>query len=138
MTQGELIHERLTHSVIGAFFEVHNVLGFGFLEPVYLDALTVELRARRHVVAREVRVPVRYKDAEIGWQRLDMIVDNILVVEVKSTAELHSSARRQLQNYLCATRLPIGLLLHFGPKASFSRLVANHYGRGGDVAAGES
>jgi GxxExxY protein len=123
MARGELIHERLTHSVIGAFFEVYNTLGAGFLEPIYSGALAIEIRERGHVVDREVSVRVGYKGVEIGWQRLDMIVDGTLVVEVKSTTELHSSARRQLQNYLCATRLELGLLLHFGPKPKFYRLV---------------
>ena len=124
MAYGELIHERLTHSVIGAFFEVYNTLGFGFLEQVYLSALAAELRERGHVAAREVGVRVRYKHVDIGWHRLDMIVDRTLVVEVKSTTNLHSSAGRQLRNYLCATRLELGLLLHFGPKPRFYRLIA--------------
>jgi len=124
MTRGQLIHERLTESVIGAFFEVHNTLGFGFLEQIYADALALELRERGHVVDVEVNVRVRYKGAEIGWQRIDMIVDGILVVEMKSTAELHPSARRQLLNYLAATRLELGLLLHFGPLGRFYRVVA--------------
>ena len=64
--------------MIGAFFEVYNTLGFGFLEHVYLDALAIELRARGHPVAREVRVRVTYKGVAIGWQRLDMIVDNTM------------------------------------------------------------
>jgi GxxExxY protein len=97
-------------------------LGCGFLEQIYLGALTRELRERGHVVDREVQVGVRYKGVEIGWQRLDMIVDRLLVVEVKSTTELHASARRQLRNYLCATRLELGLLRHFGETAQFSRL----------------
>ena len=122
MAHDELKHERLTHSVIGAFFEVYNSLGCGFLEQIYLGALTRELRERGHVVDREVQVGVRYKGVEIGWQRLDMIVDRLLVVEVKSTTELHASARRQLRNYLCATRLELGLLLHFGETAKFYRL----------------
>ena len=122
MAGGELTYERLTHSVIGAFFAVYNTLGFGFLEQIYLNALTIELRERGHVVDREVRVRVRYKGIEIGWQRLDMLVDGTPVVEVKSTIELHSSARRQLQNYLSATRLELGLLLHFGATATFYRL----------------
>jgi GxxExxY protein len=128
MARGELIHERLTQSVIGAFFEVYNTLGFGFLEQIYRNALTVELRERGHVVDRELSVRVGYKGAEIGWQRVDMIVDGILVVEVKSTAELHASARRQLQNYLCATRLELGLLLHFGGTAQFYRLIGESRG----------
>lgn len=124
MTPGELIHERLTHSVIGAFFEVYNTLGFGFLEQIYLRALSIELRERGHRVDREVGVRVRYKGADIGWQRLDMVVDNALVVEVKSTIDLHSTARRQLLSYLCATQIEVGLLLHFGKTASFYRLVS--------------
>ncbi|HET9004807.1 MAG TPA: GxxExxY protein [Gemmatimonadaceae bacterium] len=122
MALDELKHERLTHSVIGAFFEVYNTLGAGFLEQIYLSALTWELRERGHVVDREVQVRVRYKGVEIGWHRLDMIVDRILVVEVKSTTDLHASARRQLRNYLCATRFELGLLLHFGETAKFYRL----------------
>ena len=127
MTRGELIHERLTHSVIGAFFEVHNTLGFGFLEQIYIGALAIELRERGHVVDLEVAVDVSYKGLALGRQRLDMIVDDILAIEVKSTAELHSTAKRQLLNYLCATRLEIGLLLHFGPRARFYRLVAESW-----------
>ena len=123
MARNELVHERLTHSVIGAFFEVYNTLDFGYLEQIYLNALAIELRDRGHIVEREVRVLVRYKGTEIGQQRLDMIVDSTLVVEVKSTADLHPSARRQLQSYLCATRLDVGLLLHFGRKAAFQRLI---------------
>jgi GxxExxY protein len=119
-----LVHDRLTHSVIGAFFEVHNTLGFGFLEQLYVEALAIELRERGHVVDLEVGVQVSYKAVEIGWQRVDMLVDGILVLEIKSTAELHPSARRQLLNYLCATRLELGLLLHFGPSAKFYRVVA--------------
>lgn len=132
MAAGELIHERLTHSVIGAFFEVYNTLGFGFLEQVYFRALSHELRARGHRVDREVSVRVMYKGAAIAWQRLDMIVDDAVIVEVKSTTELHSSARRQLLSYLCATRLDVGMLLHFGPKANFYRLVSE-----GDTSSGK-
>lgn len=114
MARDELIHERLTHSVIGAFFEVYNTLDLGLLEQLYLAALKIELEERGHVVDREVKVPVRYKGVAIGWQRLDMLVDKTLVVEVKSTTELHPTARRQLVSYLSASRLEVGLLLHFG------------------------
>jgi GxxExxY protein len=130
MSLGELFHERLTHSVIGAFFEVYNTLGFGFLEQVYAGALAAELRQRQHVVDLEVSACVSYKGVEIGWQRLDMVVDGTLVVEIKSTTDLHSAARRQLLNYLCATRLELGLLLHFGPKARFYRLISRQSHRG--------
>jgi GxxExxY protein len=122
MAQGELIYERLTHSVIGAFFEVYNGLGFGFLEAVYTTALERELRDRGHKVGREVLAPVRYKGETVARQRLDMVVDEKLVVEVKSTYDLHGSAPRQVYNYLRGTGLHVGLLLHFGPHPKFYRI----------------
>lgn len=118
-----LLQEALSRSVIGAFFEVYNTLGYGFLEHVYVRALEEELAALGHRVDRQVIVPVSYKGAVIATTRLDMIVDGRLVVEVKSTLELHKSARRQVYNYLRATHLEVGLLLHFGPEARFHRLV---------------
>ena len=121
MKRHRLIHESLTRSVIGAFFEVYNTLGFGFLEHIYILALERELRSRGHQVRREAGVCVMYKGEELTYQRLDMIVDDVLVVEVKWTAELHKGANRQVYNYLRATNLEVGLLLHFGPEAKVYR-----------------
>ena len=123
MLRKRLLDERLTHSVIGAFYEVYNTLGFGFLEHIYVMALERELRSRGHHVGREVFVHVIYKGDALGVQRLDMIVDERLVVETKSTYVLHRAARRQLYNYLRATRLEVGLLLHFGPKPAIHRVL---------------
>ena len=123
MSTTRLLEERLTHSVIGAFYGVYNELGFGFLEHVYTMALERELRARGHVVGREVYVPVFYKGEELSKQRIDMLVDQTLVVEAKASLTLHRSASRQVYNYLCATRLQVGLLLHFGPEPAFYRLI---------------
>jgi GxxExxY protein len=118
-----LIEEELTHTVIGAFFAVHRTLGFGFLEQIYASALEVELTARGHRVGREVEVVIRYDGVPIGRQRLDMIVDDRVIVEIKSSERLHKDAGRQLYNYLRATSLEVGLLLHFGREANFYRLV---------------
>ena len=126
MTQGELIEAALSRSVIGAFFEVYNTLGYGFLEHLYVLALERELLARGHRVGREVGVRVMYKGEELGCQRLDLIVDDKLVVEIKSTQELRKSATRQLFNYLHATNLEIGLLLHFGAEARFYPVICRH------------
>ena len=131
MPDDELIEGHLTESVIGAFYEVYNTLGYRFLEQVYLAALERELLARGHAVGREVWVPVHYKGEEIARQRLDMIVDERLIVETKSTHELHKSAPRQVYNYLRATRLQVGLLLHFGPEPVFYRLVHTQADRPG-------
>ena len=112
----ELIEEKLTYAIIGAGFEVYNTLGYGFLEHVYVMALEQELRERGHQVGREVAAHVYYKGRELCTQRLDVIVDAKVVVEVKATRQLAEDAVRQLTNYLRSTRLEVGLLLHFGPK----------------------
>ncbi len=126
MTRTNLIHDRLTYSVIGGFFEVYYTLGYGFLEHVYVAALTRELLSRKHEIGREVSVPVLYKGEEVARQRLDMIVDQKLVVEVKSTRTLHDGSVRQVENYLRATSLELGLLLHFGPQPRFYRVLCSN------------
>lgn len=122
MPQTRLVEEARTHSLIGAFFDVYNALGYGFLESVYAAALESELAARGHSVRRELLVAVSYKGNEVAKQRIDMLVDGKVVVECKSTRELHRSAARQVYNYLRATDLEVGLLFHFGPEPAFYRL----------------
>jgi GxxExxY protein len=122
--RGELHEERLTESIIGAFYEVYNVLGFGLLEHFYVSALERELVRRNHQVAREVSVEVWYKGELLGRQRLDMVVDGKVVVETKSTLELHASAARQCFSYLRASGIAVGLVLHFGPEPNVKRLVS--------------
>lgn len=126
MSQSELKHEGLSGSIIGAFFDVYNALGYGFLEHLYVTALERELRMRGHEVVRELSVRVMYKGDELGVQRLDMVVDRLVVVEVKSTSALDKIAPRQLYNYLRATNLEVGLLLHFGPQPKFYRVLCEN------------
>src|SRR5262245_41310808 len=114
--------EELIYSIIGAFFEAYNTLGYGFLEHLYLLALERELLARGHKVAREVWVSVMYKGEELGKQRLDMVVDDCIVIEIKSTYDLPKNSTRQLFNYLPATELKADMLLHFGPEPRFFRI----------------
>ena len=133
-----LIDEKLTKSVIGAFFEVYNTLGFGFLEHIYVMALERELRARNHEVAREVGIRVLYKGEELGTQRIDMLIDHKLVIETKSTLQLHPAATRQVYNYLRATNIEVGLLLHFGPEPKFYRQVLSNKNKGGSRSGSAS
>ncbi|MDE3151912.1 MAG: GxxExxY protein [Gemmatimonadota bacterium] len=119
----ELQEAETTRAIIGAFYVVYNALGYGFLESLYMAALERELRECGHRVGREVYVPVMFRGAELGRQRLDMLVDEKVVVEAKATEILHPNASRQLFAYLRATRLEVGLLLHFGPKPRFHRVV---------------
>ena len=122
--RGGLIEEELTRSVIGAFYDVYNTLGYGFLEHVYALALERELLARGHRVGREVSVNIIYKGIILTSQRLDFVVDEKLIVENKSTQNLPAFAGRQTYNYLRATNLVIGLVLHYGPEPKFYRLVS--------------
>jgi GxxExxY protein len=128
MAKGELFEERLTGSIIGAFYEVYNVLGFGLSEHLYSMALERELRARGHRVAREVWIEIWYKSELLGRQRLDLVVDDKVVVETKATLELHKGAPLQVLSYLRASRLEIGLVLHFGPEPGVKRLVCRKNG----------
>jgi GxxExxY protein len=117
----DLVHESVTRSIIGAFYYVFNYLGFGFLESVYAAALTKVLRARGHLVEREVLVEVWFEDEIIARQRLDMLVDKKVVVELKAADRLPLAARVKLGNYLSATGFEVGLVLFFGPSPMFLR-----------------
>jgi GxxExxY protein len=130
MSDLDSLQEATSHSVIGVFFEAYNALGHGFLEHVYAMALERELLERGHSVAREFAARVMYKGHELALQRLDMVVDGCLVVEIKSTTDLSPNAKRQLFNHLRATSLEVGLLLHFGPRPRVYREICTNRSRG--------
>ena len=119
----DLIEGERVHSIVGAFFTVYNYFGYDLAEAVYAGALECELGDRGHHVAREYAVDVQYKGRHAAWQRLDMVVDNKVIVEVKASAALPPFAARQLVSYLRATPFEVGVLLHFGPEAKFERYV---------------
>jgi GxxExxY protein len=121
MTTDKLLVSETTGHIIGAFFDVYNTLGYGFLERIYADALEIELIGRSRKVQREALIPVWYKGKKLSLQRVDMIVDDQVVLELKSTALLSRDADRQLFNYVRATTISVGMLLHFGPKPRFYR-----------------
>ena len=120
----KLLYADVTQAIIEAFFVVYNKLGFGFLENVYVGALVFELRRRGHSVAREVLVPVFYDGVIVARYRMDLVVDDCVVVEVKSTEFLNPNDQRQLLNYLRATPLEVGLLLHAGPRPKVHRVAS--------------
>lgn len=124
MKNGKLIYGELSEAVIGGCYVVYNALGFGFLESVYASALSLELRRRGLSVAREVLTQVYFLGQPIATFRLDMVVNEKLIVEIKASKLLVEPDRKQLFNYLRATDYQVGLLLHFGPKAHFERLVS--------------
>lgn len=122
----QLLERELTGEIIGAFYECYNVLRFGLLESVYRRALAVELRSRGVRVAEESPLEVTYKGVVVGSFRVDLLIENRVVVEAKATAVLGPTDKRQLLNYLSATNLKVGLLLHFGPEAKFFRFVNDY------------
>jgi GxxExxY protein len=118
-----LLHRELTERVLNSYFAVYDDRGYGFAEGVYARSLVVELQSRGISVAREVETKVFYKGVEVGSYRADLIVEGKVLLEVKATEALVKSDDRQVLNYLKATRLEVGLLLNFGPKPAFRRLV---------------
>ena len=118
-----MIEEGLTRSVIGSFYDVHRELGFGYRELIYCSALERALVKKGHRVDREVAVMVYFRGEPLARQTLDMVIDDKLVVETKSTERLHPESTRQLFGYLCATNLELGLLLHFGRQPKFHRVI---------------
>ena len=103
-------------AVVDAGMEVHRTLGPGFLEATYEEALSHELSLRSVAVARQVQVEVGYKGHPVGTQRLDMVVDSRLAVELKSAETLFPVHSAQLLAYLKATNLRLGLLINFNSR----------------------
>lgn len=103
----------LTQSVIGAALEVHRGLGPGLLERLYEDALTYELGCRGLTVGRQVDIVVMYKEIELHGQRLDLVVNDTVALELKSVATVLDVHKAQLLSYLRASGLPVGLLINF-------------------------
>ena len=119
----DLLHADLTESVIGAFYHVYNRLDYGFLEAIYSESLARVLTKKGHQVEREVPVVIYFEGEAVGRQRVDMIVDGMIVVELKASHDISSASHRQLMSYLRGSEMQVGLLLHFGPRPDFYRVV---------------
>jgi GxxExxY protein len=114
----------VTHDIIGAAFEVHRVLGYGFLEKVYQRAMQVELKLRGRNAGLEERIPVQYKGESVGDYAADLLVENRVLVELKVAPEYQTSDEAQLLNELKATGIKVGLLINFGrTKVEFKRML---------------
>lgn len=110
------IPDPLTHAIIGAAIEVHRVLGPGLLESIYEEALCVELEQRGITFRRQVAVDVWYKDRVIKGQRLDLLINEEVIVELKSVSALPEFVAAQVLSYLKATGLKRALIINFGQK----------------------
>ena len=105
--------DELANSVIGAAIEVHKHLGPGYLERVYEEALAVELKLRSITYVRQHPVSVAYKGCSIGEGRVDLLVGNSLIVELKAVETIMPIHKSQIISYLKATCIPLGLLINF-------------------------
>jgi len=118
--------DSITERIIGCAQSVSNVLGCGFLEKVYENALAIELRKRGLVAEQQREVAVRYDDQVVGQYTVDLLVENSVIVELKAVSALDDIHRAQCMNYLKATGLRVCLLINFGrPKLDVKRIVSN-------------
>jgi GxxExxY protein len=119
----ELLERERCYSIVGGFLEVFHYFGPGLAESVYTGALVHALEDRGHHVAREVGVEILFKGRPVAWQRLDMVVDERIIIEVKVAEKLAAYAQAQVVSYLRATRFEVGLLLHVGRSADWKRFI---------------
>ena len=114
-------HSDLTEQIIGAFYAVYSALGYGFLENVYVKALIIELKNRGMKVDDEFQINVYYLGQRVGEYYADLIVNELVILEIKAAKHLADEHEEQLLNYLKATPYEVGLLLNFGPKPETKR-----------------
>ena len=118
-----LKHSELTERIIGAFYDVYNELGHGFLESTYAEAMALALTESGLASAREVPVPVWFRGRKVGQYFSDLVVESNVFLELKATRTLESAHEAQLLHYLRSTEIEVGLLLTFGPRPQFRRLL---------------
>jgi GxxExxY protein len=133
-----LLHSEVTGKIIGVFFDVYNDLGHGFVESVYENALVVVLNAAGLEVAREVPIAVWYRGVHVGEFRTDILVNNVVLLELKAAKGIEFAFEKQLMNYLRATSVEVGLILNFGPTAQYRRFVFENARKGSPKARGAS
>jgi GxxExxY protein len=119
----QYLHKELTSLIINCFYTVYNELGYGFLERVYENALKLELESEGLFVEKQKPVVVLYNEIPVGEYFADLIVENIVILELKAAETLCEEHEYQLINYLKATNIEIGLLLNFGKKPQVKRKI---------------
>ncbi len=116
-------HKELTAKIIDCAYKVHRELGFGFLESVYQNALVIELTKADLKAEQQKKVQVSYDGQVIGDFMADVVVEEKVILELKSVKQLHAAHEAQLINYLKATGIEVGLLINFGETVEIKRKV---------------
>jgi GxxExxY protein len=119
----KLLHKETTDKIIQTYYEVYNELGHGFLEKVYQNAMYLKLKNKNLFVEAQKQIKVYYKGVIVGEYYADIVVNQAIILELKASEILVYENELQLINYLRATDIEIGLLLNFGKKAEFKRLI---------------
>lgn len=119
----ELLHEELTKTIIKTFYEVYNELGYGFLEKVYQNSLYLELKNKGLKVEAQKKISVYYKGTEVGEYYADLLVEDLIILELKAADCIVKDFENQILNYLRGTDCEVGLLLNFGKKPEFKRKI---------------
>jgi GxxExxY protein len=119
-------HSGITDRIIGVFYEVYNELGYGYLESVYENALVIALAAKGLAGRQQMPVPVSFRGHLIGNFAADILVDDVVLIELKVARAIDETHRAQLMNYLRATQIEVGLILNFGPKPEVKRMVLDN------------
>ena len=117
----EIVEPKLSYEIQGAFLDTYYELKYGLSERLYSRALEIALMERGIRVEREYPVQVFFRERQIGFHRLDMLVERRVLVEIKATEVLAKAALRQLRCYVYASRLQLGILLHYGPDPKIYR-----------------
>ncbi|MGC9084101.1 MAG: GxxExxY protein [Anaerolineae bacterium] len=112
---------KITETIIGCAYRVHQTLGHGFLEKVYENALRIELEEAGLQVQQQVPVQVWYRGRPVGDYFADLLVEGRVIVEIKAVRELAKEHEVQLVHYLTATGIEDGLLINFGPSVEIKR-----------------
>ena len=118
-----ILHKELTQSILKIFYEVYNELGYGFLERVYQNSLYYELKENGFQVEAQKKIKVYYKEVQVGEYIADIIINDLVILQLKAQEYLVEANEFQLINYLKATDCEVGLLLNFGKKPEFIRKV---------------
>jgi GxxExxY protein len=118
-----LLHKEISDGIIQAFYSVYNELGYGFLENVYQNALFYELQSKSYHVQAEQKCYVYYNGVQVGAFQTDILVENVIILELKARETIMPEHKDQLLNYLKASDLEVGFILNFGKKPEFERMV---------------